>query len=428
MSEPAELETKESLPTPSINEETKYLDLLTNFEGKSILDNIEIIKSFPNLLGNFPNVGRHVANLEGVTYATVFQFKFYNITSQMLFLIQKEEDLSHEDLDLSLSGLNLSPQDLDLIPPDIDLVPQDLDSNLSTSELNLVPQDLNLPPREGETNLSHYYFMWVISNESFSGEKIEAMGCNIKPYEEKLVCEISDIATKDFIIPPLIMNNRTYTKLAVPMLLALNLIYYLGLDEAFLHDVAQKTIDCRLDEMGKDNISFFILDQRLMTCGTTIYAKYGFEPEYPLPVNLLCTLTLEEIISDYKNRLEHIPELKAYLRSEEKYIAWFTNIEDIELDVLAARQIIESLDAEKNKSLTLKQYLELLSDQNRNCRVVMLKSLTGSVIWEKFTYAGVTYSEPKFSAYYNQINQRTFINRNIRGTLEYIYSKGLPSK
>jgi hypothetical protein len=329
------------------------LDIMTDL-------NIPKIKSFPNNLKKFPRVQSYV-EYSRLKDATIFNFKFYNICSWMLFSIREDMDgLSQE-------------------------------------------------------------FTWIIDDESFMGDGINCL----KVVLEESKAKIENIATLDFTIPDLIMNKRTYTQSAVPMLLGLNLVYILGINEVHLTDNATNTITCQIKDLTLTNVNFNLLDQRILTCGSSIYAKYDFIPEKPFSENLVCQLSLVEIFNEYIPRLNNIKILDKHLRKSLGF-KYNSSKEEFIKQVQIAKRTISILQEESDYNMTIKDWIEQeISMKNRNCRVIMLKSLLNNYLCSEFESRGVQYTVPKFKIYYDLQKDNSFVNKNILTTITRIYKSGL---
>ena len=335
------------------------LDLLT--VNKPFDDVIQVIKQLPNYKNNFPKVKRYISEFQYIQFASVFQFTLYNLCSQLLFI--------------------------------------EFWSN---------------------PKFKSYTFVWIIDNGSFEehADEFNAMRLDINVDDKDIICEIGQISTVDFPIDRLTMNKRTYTQSAVPILLALHLVTALHIPEVKLTDAAHKKVTC--SEEYKETVR--ILDERLMMCNNSIYAKYGFTPEFGVVPHLLCKLTIRDIISAYKIRVQNpdlvLQQLPASLISTSHERKEFKDVMN------KASTLIQQLEELKNKDMTLKDWLSLYTDEARNCRVILLKSLTSDYLNADFQYNDVMYGRGIFLELYRTEKDPFLVNTDVPITLKRIYDNG----
>lgn len=337
------------------------LDISVPISDKSFFDGIKLIKDLKNYRDNFPIAKKYVSQIHHVKFVSVIRFTFYNICSQLLFI-----------------------------------------------------------EHWANPNLKNYNFVWLIDKDSFILTTVDfnAMKLDISVDYGDITCEIGQISTINFPIPTLSMNKRTYTQSAVPMLLALHLAATLSIQEVKLMDAAYRKLTC----FSEHKETLKILDDRLMMCSNSIYTKYGFVSESGSVPHLLCKLTLRDILVDYKIRINNrdflLDQLSATLVKTPHQLQEFNSIMD------KAVQLMQQIKELKDKDMTLKEWLSLYTDEARNCRVVLLKSLTTDYLNADFEYDDVTYRKGKFLQLYDLEKDKFLVNTDVFATIKQIYNEG----
>jgi hypothetical protein len=268
---------------------------------------------------------------------------------------------------------------------------------------------------KGKTT-SYYSFTWVIKEDSLLDEdSFHPMRISILD-----VCEIESLSIKGHIIPTLTINKRKYHKAEVPMLLALGLIRYLGINTAQIMDTVHNKIKCDLNEDNEEETSY-ILDERIFTCKESIYTRYGFFPLEEEEKNTLCQMTLQQIMEEYKPKLDNIKEYKESLLEKRGY----RSREEREFNKQSkiAQKLIDEWLLLEDTEITIRDWLMNFDTTERNCKVVMIMSLDNDYL------SGNSFArQTQFASRLATQRQSYYVNKNIKKTFTNIYSKGLPKE
>jgi hypothetical protein len=351
------------------------LDIMADLLG-DLTSSIEKIKSYPSCEQRFPNVMKYIQSLNESEYITLnyfqlFKFKFMNICSQMLLTITTGKLI--EDI--------------------------------------------------------FYEFTWIIDDKSFGNEEVkdlEALRVKIQFYEGKYECSISDIATKGYIIPPLIMNDIQYTQSSVPIILALNLLFRLGFNTCIIGDESHIAVNC-----GTELKRISLLSERLLVCRKSIYYKYGFtlisSGQELKDDDSLCKIKISELINDFKARTDNWEEYQAQIMKINRQYRENKSIEiSFKRAFADASALMDEFSLLHNKNITIRDYLLGFPQKERNCKVALLLGLTNKYLNIPFEHQDVIYGMSKFYTLYNiTIRDSVFRNSDIKQTIQTIYEYGL---
>lgn len=145
---------------------------------------------------------------------------------------------------------------------------------------------------------------WLINKDSFRPPQDPERGLGLTPLKiswdptnkEGSIDEVSTITT---LIPTLEIGSKIYNGFSVCMILALALLTKLDINIASLTDVAYVMSKC---SWSNKKILTPLLDMRHFICGGSIYNKFGFISEDDNSTEL-CQLTISTILDDYTQRI-----------------------------------------------------------------------------------------------------------------------------
>lgn len=359
---------KKKTSTSLTRKEKHCLDIVEDLNGKTFQDNINKIRKQPNIIESFPNIILYVSELDESTDYCVFKFKFFNIISNMFYVVR----------DMGIS-------------------------------------------------LKYHEFIWIIDDLDLTGVRRHAMKIVVKSKNNLLECDVASIGTKGFIIPPLIINNKTYIQSSVPILLGLYLINSLGINATGITDAATVPITCPLGKSDSFTIDSYLLDQRMLVCSKSIYYKYGFKDVDEKEKRPICKITIQEILDDYSIRIKYSGMLEAQFKLQDYDYYVDEELEKIfNINRPIAEKVIKLLHKEENVNISVKDWIQKVPIKEQNCRAVMLTSLFDQVLSSEFTYKGKLYKEAKFFELYIENRASRFINKDVKSTLDNIYKNGLP--
>jgi hypothetical protein len=344
---------------PSPIEEAKCpesINILTDFKDKSFPSCIRTIKTFPNKIDNFPKVKEYIKNLENVQYTSVINFNFFNICSQLLF-IEQWWDVKNRT----------------------------------------------------------YIIIWVINNETFESDPEEYNPLKIKitiSTNKGYTCSLEQIATQGFVIPALFIHGDTHVQSAVPMFLALYLVYNMDITKIHLIDNAMVKVNC---DGEIQNLRLF--DERRMLGRKSMYVKYGFVPEFESS-NYLYKITIRRILNDYILKVINVTEFKFQL--QRRNLLHDYEEEEFTKNMELLTKLMIELLAIRNKNISLRDWLLQYENQQRNCKTLLLKKLNYDKVNEDFTFGGVIYSRGYFNRLYDEGKDDVFfVNSDIGSVIGY---------
>lgn len=339
----------------------EYLDITSKQDNMSFKERIAFMESIPNRIEKYIYPKSYLEETEiKPTINTVFDFVFHNIKSQMYLV-----------------------------------------SNLDIG---------------GKV----YSFTWLSKDHLFYPDMYEVMSFDVTDNGVNISCDFRNINTKDYDIPDLKIGDKTYTNSQVPMLLGLSMMNYLGLNKCMLTDVSFVIVPY-ITELIRENRHLSLLDERTMMGKGSIYEKYGFKLDRQ--ENKISEITLQNILDDYKIRIENRVNFFETLKNEDpSYWLYYSHLPGCRISCILAEDLIKMIEKEENKNITIKTWLE---SGNMKQKSILLLSLTNNLISWKSKNTNSPYYVEKLRFYEEFIKQSgtEMYNPNIAAGIKEFLSK-----
>ena len=160
-----------------------------------------------------------------------------------------------------------------------------------------------------------------------------------------------------------------------------------------------------ITELIRENRHLSLLDERTMMGKGSIYEKYGFKLDRQ--ENKISEITLQNILDDYKIRIENRVNFFETLKNEDPSY-WL--------------YLIKMIEKEENKNITIKTWLE---SGNMKQKSILLLSLTNNLISWKSKNTNSPYYVEKLRFYEEFIKQSgtEMYNPNIAAGIKEFLSK-----
>lgn len=343
------------------SKQDEYLDIVL-YSDETFDDKITKIRSLPNRVEDGAKFSSSYVKKAGfeMIFTTVFRFKFHNISSQMYMSCSIER------------------------------------------------------------NIKIYSFFWLSTDYTFNPDKYSPLSLNVMDFDNVYSSSLDNINTRDFEIPTLIIGDRKFNGMDVPVILGLSMLKYLGLNECNAIDVSHVTIPYTNTLGTTVYRRLYLLDQRSILGKGSVYEKYGFELEKK--DSLIGEITLQDILDDYEVRIKDLRQFMEIIKEEDLDFWRYCSYGEDGTDFYLATELLKRIHSEENKNITIKEWL---TKDDTNIKSIFLFSLINTTIsWKSKNKNSIYYRETlKFQECYNNLGINEIYNPDIRTGLRKFLSK-----